>query len=460
LNKGKFVFFVAFVLQAYCYIPSARAQIDVLDSLRNVVQELAADSSKTYDRSRRLLSAYLYQAKSNNSPEDIIYAYQQLASVNYLSGNINQALKFYKLYVLELENLTEFEEYKDQQFEINLYENEIRALNLRIKELEAEVALLKEDKQNTYEQNLIIYIGLRVMLGIAILLLLGWGYQKLFGKKKPKLETESESSKKAELAAILNKTKSELVAAETELNLADILVQKNIVRPEDYLEANRSLRNKFLFSQSKGLTSGAGLFLHTTKNLTLIVVFSSPSSGASGGLLCSQVYQQLDQIVKQLGITSPALVLEKLEENLAGVFPAGVPFTGGLSCAVCLYDNSAQSLMYSGANFDLFEVSRSGQNWHIGSIRPVLEEGSNATYSNEVIQLSKGMGFYLCTSSYWLQNGGHEFRPLGKESFEKTVLSTWQQPVEEQKLVLSKIYNEWLGGNEQDSDILIFGFLL
>ena len=88
------------------------AQSNTLDSLRNTVQLVTKDSVTSTSAKRRLLSAYLYQAKSNMSQEDVIYAYQQLAALNYNSGNINQALKYYKLYVLELEELTDFEVYR------------------------------------------------------------------------------------------------------------------------------------------------------------------------------------------------------------------------------------------------------------------------------------------------------------------------------------------------------------
>lgn len=431
-----------------------------LDSLRTVVQQSVADSAANPTETRRVLSAYLYQARTNNSTEDVIYAYQQLAALNYNTGDINQALKFYKLYVIELEELTEFEEYREQQFEKNLYENEIRALNERVKELEEELASSNEARQSTYEQNYVIYLGLRIALGIALILGLGWLYNRYKkGKNESKVLPEPQSNKD-ELAELLTRTKSDLVSVETELALADILVQNNIAPVEEYFEANKSLRRKFLFSHPKDLASGAGLYLHSAKNNTIIVVFNSASSGAPGGLLVGQIYHQLDEIVKGLGITSPSLILEQLEQRLNDLFPAGIPFTGGLACGVCLYNNSDRIITYAGSGMDLFEIDHGTLTTHSGSSERLLEEESNNNWTNQNIDVSRGKNFYLATESYWLQQGGHDFKPLGLESFEKTLISIDKQSVEEQKLIISRVFTEWLGGNEQIGDILVFGFML
>jgi predicted nuclease of restriction endonuclease-like (RecB) superfamily len=436
----------------------ARAQ--TLDSLRMVVQEIVADSSSLNTTTRRVLSAYLYQAKSRNSPEDIIYAYQQLAALNYSSGDINQALKFYKLYVLELEELTEFEEYKDQQFETNLYENEIRALKQQVGELEKEIAILEEEKAANYERNYFIFIGLRVIVGITLVLLIGWIYQRYRKAKTGNVIIAGPSENSKELTEVLTRTKNQLIVAETELTLADILVQREISSAEEYFTANKSLRRKFLISLPKGLTSGAGLYLQTTKNLTIIALFNSVSTGASGGLLAAQVYHQLDQIIRNLGLSSPSLILDQLEESIAKLFPAGIPFSGGIPCGIALYDKTAKTITYCGANLDLYEVNQGNLQVHSGSGNSLLINKGEEARHNIMVELGTGNNFYLATDTYWRQEGGHEFKPLGLESFEKTIVSVYKQPAEEQRLVLTKVYEEWLGGNDPIGDVLVFGFLV
>ena len=189
-------------------------------------------------------------------------------------------------------------------------------------------------------------------------------------------------------------------------------------------------------------------------------MFSSSNTGASGGLLAGQIYHQLDELVKNLGISSPALILEQLEQQLNKFFPAGVPFAGGISCGVCLYNNSDRTITFSGAKLDLFEVENSNLTRYKGLADPLLHDALVKQYDNAVISIERGSNFYLCPETYWLQQGGHEFRTLGRESFEKTILSMARQSPEEQQQILNKVFEEWRGGNEQYGDVLVFGFML
>ena len=416
------------------------AQTGTLDSLRTVVQEMATDSSESYTTRQRILSAYLYQAQTSNRQEDIIYAYQQLASANYNAGEINQALKFYKLYVLELEELTEFEEYREQQFEKNLFENEIRALKEQIVELENEVKVLEDQKKYNYEQNYLIYIGLRIALGIFIILFLGWIYQQYRKSKDKKTVLPEPVNNNQELADLLHKTKTELVSVQTEITLADMLVQQNITTAEEYFNDNKSFRRKFLLSLPKEITSGAGLYLHTIKNQTIVVMFNSASSGAAGGLLAAQIYHQLDELVINLGISSPSLILERLEIEINNLFPAGIPFAGGVPCGACLYNNSDKTILFCGANMDLFEAGNSGITAHASSAEPLLAGPEGKQRKNSLVEVERGSSFYLSTEAYWQQEGGHEYKPLGRESFEKTIVSMHKQSAEEQKKILAKVF--------------------
>jgi hypothetical protein len=301
---------------------------------------------------------------------------------------------------------------------------------------------------------------LRIALGLAIILVFGWLYQLYRKSKTVKIEVPEPVSNNQELTDILHQTKAQLVNTETELALADILVQRSISSPEDNFNANKSLRRKFLVLQPKDLTSGAGLYLHTVKNTTLIVFFDTTSTGAPGGLLAAQIYQQLDEIVKNLGITSPSLVLEQLEKSIMNLFPAGVPFTSGISCAICLYNSSDRTITFNGANLDLYQVAQGQLHIQHGTNKPILSGEDHRQADNIIINVEKGSNYYLCTDAYWCQQGGHEFKALGIESFEKTIVSMHRQNTEEQKKILTSVFDEWRGGNEQYGDALVFGFML
>lgn len=429
-----------------------------IDSLRNIA-EIKSQDSLSYSRNDLIFFRnYLEEARSENSKEDIILAYQLLAAASYATNDTRQALKYYKLYAIELEELTNAKEFRKQQFEKNLYENEIKALNATIKELEAEISTLTAEKEEYFSQNYLIYFGLRVVFAIALLLALGWLYQRFRKPKKIGPANEARPSKRNELSNQLNQSKAHIIELETQLNLSDILVNKVLISSQEYFEDNKSLHKKFLVDLPAALSSGAGLFLKTRRNHTIISVFKGPAIGAAGGLISNHIYQSIEAIVSHLTIFSPALILEELEQKLTTLFPVGVPFTGGIEIAVCSYDSIEKKILFSGAGIPLFETRKGVVQKFESSKSSLLDNESHHIFQNEVISVEKGSNYYLSTTSFWRQPGGHNYKPLGENSYRKTIESMTRQPLVGHKLVLEKLYSEWLGSNEQEADVLIFGF--
>ena len=438
------------------YFSSEAQTTKSIDSLRSLTKEIASDSSSNDKNDLVIISQFLSEAKQISSNEDIIFAYQQLAAINYNLGNTNQALRYYKLYAVELEQLSKTENFKKQRFEKNLYENEIKALASKIASLEQESnesLLLYND---LVKKNYWIYLGLRIILVIGALLLIGWLYYK-YKKPREKPVVAKSPSNSPTLTEVLTATKDELTKAQTELNLADLLVQGIITHPNDSFAANKSLRKKFLIHQPKSMAGGDGLYIATEKYKTIIAIFDTPGYGAAGGLLSTRIYNILEELVQEHHIISPALILNQLEINLLNLFPAGVPFTGGINMALCLYNSTEKTITFSGANMDLFVVQKGYSHKQLGAAKSLIDGSDEIEYSNSELAVARGTNLYLSTEGYWLQKGGHDHKPLGKPAFEKTVASLSSQPIIEHEQVLNKIFNDWKGGNEQNDDVLVLG---
>lgn len=445
----------SFGLLLFCFMSEAQ-QLKAIDSLRTLTYEIARDSASNNKQDLATVKSFLNQAKLARSNEDIIFAYQQLAAINYQLGNTKQALHYYKLYVVELEQLSDYENFKQQRFEENLYENEIKALSIKIDLLEQENVELTLQSDDLFKKNYWVYLGLRVIIAIATVLLIGWLYYKYKKPKKKPIETKTPPSSPT-LTEILSATKDELSKAQTELDLADLLVQEIISHPDESFAVNKSIRKKFLIHQPKNMAGGDGLYLAVEKYKTIIAVFDTPGYGAAGGLLSTRIYNLLEELVKDHHILTPALILNQLEINLLNLFPAGVPFTGGINMAVCLYNSTEKTITFAGANMDLFIVQKGFLHKHHGAAKSLIDSGDLIDYTNSEINVSRGTNLYLSTAGYWLQKGGHDHKALGKPAFEKTIESLSSQPILEHEQVLNKIFNDWKGGNEQDDDVLVLG---
>ena len=439
-------------------LKSEAQQPKAIDSLRTLTNEIAQDSVSNDKKDLTTVKHYLNQAKLARSNEDIIFSYQQLAAINYKLGNTKQALHYYKLYVVELEQLSDFENFKEQRFEKNLYENEIKALINKIEVLERESLAAKFQHDELLEKNYWIYLGLRIILAIAALLLLGWLYNKYRKPKKESVNLDSVSPSPTQtITDVLAATKDQLTEVQTELNLADLLVQEIITHPDEVFATNKSIRKKFLIHQPKNMAGGDGLFIAVEKYKTFMVVFDTPGFGAAGGLLSTRIHKLIEELVTEHRILSPNLILNQLEINLLNMFPAGVPFSGGVNMAVCLYNSTEKTITFSGANMDLFIVQKGVLHKHQGAAKSLIDSGIPIEYDNSVVDVGRGTNIYLSTEGYWLQKGGHDHRPLGVSAFEKALESLSSQPIVEHEQVLNKIFNDWQGGNEQDDDVLVLG---
>jgi hypothetical protein len=428
-----------------------------LDSLRVLILENSVDSIPASENELTTLAGFLQLAKEVNNTEDIILAYQQLAALNYNMGNANKALHYYRLYVLEQSQLTNNLKSKGVTFRENLAENEIKALTNKVEYLEEENSELKSSQAEFFEKNYLIFLGLKIIVAISFVLLIGWLYVRIRRPRKiPAPDKPIITDNR--LSELLDETKEKLNEAETEHDLSDILVEHTLIQPKESFDANKSIHKKFLIHQPKKLTGGDGILISSSRQKTLLAVFDAPGTGATGNLLSSLIYSQLNDLIRTHKIESPNLVLQQLEINLLKTFPAGVPFKGGINIGICLYNASRKVISYAAANMELFAVQK-GLLHHInGSPNSLLLAEDAQEYELTEIDISRNSNFYFCTSGFWNQHGGLDNKPFGKSSFEKTIESLSSQHIKEHESVLSKILSDWKGGNEQDDDILVLGF--
>jgi hypothetical protein len=361
------------------YFLSEAQQSNSLDSLRKIATEIAKDKTSSDNNDLNTIRDFLNIARQEQSSRDIIFAYQQLAAINYNLGNTNDALRYYKLYAVELEQLSNSENNKIQRFESNLYENEIEALSKKITELELENSSSRLIQDDLLAKNYWVYLGLRIILLIAILLIIGWLYMR-YRRPGVKYERTDPSPTSQPITEVLSGTKAQLTKAQTELELADLLVQDILAHPLESFNAHKSIRKKFLIHQPKNMAGGNGLYISVEKHQTLFIVYDTPGYGAVGGLLSTRIYKLLEELVNEHRIISPCLILEQMGINILNLFPAGVPYTGGIRMAACLYNSTAKIMTFSGANMDLFIVQKSGLRKLHGASKRLVDGSNNSNY--------------------------------------------------------------------------------
>lgn len=82
---------------------------------------------------------------------------------------------------------------------------------------------------------------------------------------------------------------------------------------------------------------------------------------------------------------------------------------------------------------------------------------SDIPFTNHEIKLEIGDTFYLSTDGYLDQSGGSGNTKFGKERFKKLLFEIHDQPLYEQKEILERTLNDWMGKHPQRDDILVIG---
>jgi len=88
---------------------------------------------------------------------------------------------------------------------------------------------------------------------------------------------------------------------------------------------------------------------------------------------------------------------------------------------------------------------------------PVGLHSTMDSFKNNSVQLNKGDIIYLFTDGYADQFGGPKGKKFKYKQLEEVILANHHLPMNEQKNILEKIYDDWKGTLEQVDDVLVIG---
>lgn len=81
-------------------------------------------------------------------------------------------------------------------------------------------------------------------------------------------------------------------------------------------------------------------------------------------------------------------------------------------------------------------------------------------FTNHAMQLKKGDFFILCTDGYADQFGGEKKKKFKNKTLQELHLSISDEPMDKQKMILQKTFEDWKGALEQIDDVCIIGVRL
>jgi serine phosphatase RsbU (regulator of sigma subunit)/HAMP domain-containing protein len=257
-----------------------------------------------------------------------------------------------------------------------------------------------------------------------------------------------------------------------ELNDKNIKIQDSIeyakmiqqaILPEDR-EFGKVFQEHFVIWKPRDIVGGDFYWLRSFEDGSLLVVGDCTGHGVPGALMTMAVNAILDRIVEDMSHADPAYILEELSRLLNQSLHRGrmtENVQDGLDAGVLFIPRQGK-ILFAAAHLSLFIVKDGepfeikGQNLTVGA--EFYRRGK--CFENHEFDLCSDAYFYLATDGLKDQAGGEKGFPYGKKRLMAVLASIHQRPMGEQKEIIWKEYEKYMGSEVPRDDLTMIGFKL
>ena len=237
-------------------------------------------------------------------------------------------------------------------------------------------------------------------------------------------------------------------------------IQTAILPSDEFIK--KSIKNHFIYYRPKDIVSGDFYWFHRNNNQIMISAVDCTGHGVPGAFMSIVGHNQLNYAVNVKKSKTTDELLNNLNEGVLETLSVDThesKVMDGMDMALCIFSDEMDKLQFSGANNPLILIrdneliQHKGDKFPIGAYEGILEQ----VFTRIEIDLKKGDCLYIYSDGYADQFGGPNDKKLTTRKFKELLLSIHQKPLEEQKEMLNRKLQEWMGDREQVDDILVIG---
>jgi serine phosphatase RsbU (regulator of sigma subunit)/Tfp pilus assembly protein PilF len=338
---------------------------------------------------------------------------------------------------------------------------------------QAEVNVLRKKKLI----QLIVIVGLVLILMLAVGIILLYYYSLKRSRRlsaaldERRILLEKQSRELKDQREELRHQKEEIISS---INYAKY-IQSSLLPDEETLKS--LLGEHFVLYKPKDIVSGDFYWISNIENKTVIAAADCTGHGVPGAFMSMLGTALLNEIVNKEYITHPGVILRHLrKEVIHSLQQKGErgEQKDGMDIALCTLDLENMKLQFAGANNPLFIIRKSGLEepgklrcdtgsddllYEIkGDLMPIGISDRMDNYTFHEIDIFKGDTFYLFSDGFPDQFGGPNNRKFGYRRFREQLLKNNSKTLAENRIILEKNLDEWIGQNSQIDDILLIGF--
>jgi len=229
------------------------------------------------------------------------------------------------------------------------------------------------------------------------------------------------------------------------------------------LDLVRSYLDKcFVLFRPKDIVSGDFYWVEKVDNTILFAVVDCTGHGVPGAFLSLIGYNALNQIVNELKILDPGMVLDalnlKVQQSLQNNLERN-KVKDGMDMSICSLDMDTNILRFAGASNPMY-LLRDGAIEVLAADKMAIGQQFEGKFHFEtkVVQLKQGDTIYLFSDGYADQFGGPKGKKFKYSRFKELLLEIHNKKMDQQHDILCQTMDLWQGSLEQLDDLCVFGF--
>ena len=285
-----------------------------------------------------------------------------------------------------------------------------------------------------------------------------------------KVREKSQKKRQEYLEAELDARTSVIRSQKEEIELQNIEITDSInyakriqtsILP-DYNKLKEVFSDAFVIFRPRNIVSGDFYWFDwLDKDKFILVCADSTGHGVPGAFMSMIGTTLLRDIVTRQKISKPSQVLSLLDKQIFSALNQNMELgvsNDGMDMVVCEFNLKRRHVKFASAMRPLIII--------IGG-EPFYIKGNRASISGESVMekyfddheyyLNDGDTIYLFSDGLPDQFGGSDGKKMKIARLKKLIERIADIPMDEQKSIISKFYDEWKGSYEQVDDILLMG---
>lgn len=220
------------------------------------------------------------------------------------------------------------------------------------------------------------------------------------------------------------------------------------------------LTDAFVLFRPLNIVSGDFYWISQVGNKIIFTAADCTGHGVPGAFMSMLGVAFLNEIVNKDKITEPDLILNNLRAKvIQALQQQGISGEArdGMDIAIVTIDKTENKLAYAGAYNPLIMIHNGEIIETAGDKMPIGIYENMAPFQRHELDINTGDVFYMSSDGYEDQFGGPDGKKFKAKQFKQLLLEIHNQPMEKQKEILEKRFEEWKGDLPQIDDVVVIG---